>query len=156
MFAEGPINVSVDSKGRLAIPSCYREFIRTKFENQLTLTLNPKDPALWLYPRPEWHKIKAQLFALPDFKSEVSRRTKQVMRNYAHPCEPDAQGRILLPKKLRAYARLSGPAITYGQDNKIEIWNEEIWDKIFAEWQDAIGANAVPDSACEALKDISF
>ena len=152
MLESGPSNISVDSKGRLAIPSCYREFIRAEFENQLTLTLNPKDPALWLYPRPEWNKIKTQLLALPDFKNEASGRTKQVMCNYAHPCEPDAQGRILLPKKLRAYAELSGPAVLFGRTNKIEIWNEAIWDKAFAGWRDSGGAN----SACEDFKAIRF
>ena len=149
----GANKISVDSKGRLAIPTCHREFIQAQFENQLTITLHPYDLALWLYPRPEWEKIKPKLFALADYDKE-SRRIKQNVCGQAASCEPDAQGRILIPQKLRDYARLSGPAMILGQDNKLEIWNEAVWDKEFAEWQESIGADS--GSVPEALKSIAF
>ena len=149
----GPNKISVDSKGRLAIPSCYREFILVQFENRLTITLSPFDRALWLYPRPEWDKIKSKLSALAD-SDKQSRRDKQMIRGYARDCEPDGQGRILIPRLLRDYAGLAGPAMIFGQDNKFEIWNEAAWDKEFAEWQQSIGDDS--GSVPEALRSISF
>lgn len=150
--------ISIDSKGRLAIPSCHREFIRAEFDNLLTLTVSPYDRTLWLYPRPEWEKIETKLAALSDFY-ERSRRHKQMMRSHACDCEPDGQGRILINKELRSFAGLSGPAIVSGQDNKFEIWDEKAWASARDKWLESVGAEvaeAGSDSACEALKAIAF
>ena len=150
--------ISVDSKGRLAIPSGHRKFIRAEFDNLLTLTVSPYERALWLYPRPEWEKIEAKLATLSDFHKR-SRRHKQMMRAHACDCEPDGQGRILINKELRAYAGLSGPAIVAGQDNKFEIWAEKAWVAARDQWLESVDAEVAdpgPDSACEALKEIAF
>ncbi len=152
MFS-GANKISVDSKGRLAIPSRYRAFIEAQCDNRLTITLSPFDPALWLYPRSEWALIETKLSILPDYDKQ-SRRTKQIMRGYACDCEPDGQGRILIPRALRDYAGLAGPAKIFGQGSKCEIWNEATWEQEFAECRQAIDAD--PDSVPEALRSISF
>ena len=95
--------ISIDTKGRLAIPSRYRSLILDQALNNLVITLNPLDRSLWLYPLPEWELIEDKLAALSDFDKQ-SRRTKQMMRGYANDCQLDAQGRILIPKELRGYA----------------------------------------------------
>ena len=75
--------ISIDSKGRLAIPSRYRALISDQALNNLVITLNPLDRSLWLYPLPEWELIEEKLAALSDFDKQ-SRRTKQMMRGYAN------------------------------------------------------------------------
>ena len=125
--------ISIDSKGRLAVPSRYRDLIAVQAENNLVITLNPLDRSLWLYPLPEWDVIEDKLATLSDFDKQ-SRRTKQMMRGYASDCQLDSQGRILLPKELRSYAELTKQAVILGQGNKFEIWNETAWDAQRDEW----------------------
>ena len=66
--------ISIDSKGRLAIPSRYRSLVLDQALNNLVITLNPLDRSLWLYPLPEWELIEDKLAALSDFDKQ-SRRT---------------------------------------------------------------------------------
>ena len=75
----GFTKISIDNKGRLAVPSRYRELISVQAENSLVITLNPLDRSLWLYPLPEWDVIEDKLASLSDFDKQ-SRRTKQMMR----------------------------------------------------------------------------
>ena len=125
--------ISIDSKGRLAIPSRYRALISDQALNNLVITLNPLDRSLWLYPLPEWELIEEKLAALSDFDKQ-SRRTKQMMRGYANDCQLDNQGRILIPKGLRGYAEFTGQALRLGQGNKFELWSENIWNKNMKNW----------------------
>ncbi len=145
--------ISVDNKGRLAIPSRYRDLIAVQAENNLIITLNPLDHALWLYPLPEWNVIEAKLAALSDFEKQ-SRRTKQMMRGYATDCQPDSQGRILLPKELRAHAEIGTQAVLLGQGNKFEIWNEKAWSTESCEWLEAVGDDAALTP--ESLQSLSL
>jgi MraZ protein len=130
--------VSVDSKGRLAIPSRYRDTLSAQSECCLVITLNPLDRSLWLYPLPEWELIETKLAALSDFDLQ-SRRTKQMMRGYASDCQLDNQGRILLPKELREYAGITHQAVILGQGNKFEMWDEESWNLQRDQWLQKIG-----------------
>lgn len=145
--------ISIDSKGRLAVPSRYRELISVQAENNLVITLNPLDRSLWLYPLPEWDLIEDKLATLSDFDKQ-SRRTKQMMRGYATDCQLDNQGRILIPKELRAYAELGRPAVILGQGNKFEIWNEKAWEAQRDEWLQSVGDDSVPTP--ESLQTLSL
>ena len=145
--------ISIDNKGRLAVPSRYRDLISVQAENNLVITLNPLDRSLWLYPLPEWDVIEDKLAALSDFDKQ-SRRTKQMMRGYATDCQLDSQGRILIPKELRSYAELAGPAVILGQGNKFEIWNEKAWEARRDEWLDSVDNDSVPTP--ESLKSLSL
>lgn len=117
---------NIDSKGRLAIPSRYRDRLHAMAAGQLVLTLSPLDRSLWLYPLNEWELIEAKLAALSDFDKQ-SRRAKQMMRGYATDCAIDSQGRILIPNELREYASLEKQSVILGQGNKFEIWDESSW-----------------------------
>jgi len=145
--------ISIDNKGRLAVPSRYRELISVQAENSLVITLNPLDRSLWLYPLPEWNVIEDKLASLSDFDKQ-SRRTKQMMRGYATDCQLDSQGRILIPKELRDYSELSKKVVILGQGNKFEIWNEKAWEVQRDEWLETVGDDAVPTP--ESLQSLSL
>lgn len=143
--------LSVDSKGRLAIPSRYRERLSSETGGYLVLTLNPMDRSLWLYPLIEWEFIETKLADLSDFEKQ-GRRTKQMMRGYAADCQLDAQGRILIPQELRDYAQLKKQAVILGQGNKFEIWDENAWREQRDQWLEQIGdESGEPPDALRSL-----
>ena len=150
----GCSKISIDSKGRLAVPSRYRALILEQAQNNLVITLNPLDRSLYLYPLPEWEIIEDKLAALSDFDKQ-SRRTKQMMRGYANDCHLDSQGRILIPKELRGHAELSRQAIILGQGNKFEIWNEKTWEKQRDDWLESVGDESTSSSS-DSLRSLSL
>jgi len=149
----GCSTLSVDNKGRLAIPSRYRERLLAVTEGNLVLTLNPLDRSLWLYPLSEWSLIEAKLAALSDFDRQ-GRRAKQMMRGYATDCLLDRSGRILLPLELREYAAIGKQAVFLGQGNKFEIWDAQVWNKLREDWLQEIGKDRADTS--DALKTLSL
>ena len=145
--------VSVDTKGRLAIPSRYRALFSCQTDNNLVITLNPLDRSLWLYPLCEWEIIEKKLAAFSDFDMQ-SRRTKQMMRGYATDCQLDGQGRILLPRELREYAGIKRQTVLLGQGNKFELWDEESWNIQRDQWLQQVGDGKGESS--EALRTLSL
>ena len=126
-------NVSLDSKGRVAIPRRYRERLMEDAGGCLVQTLNIRDSSVFLYPLPDWKPVEKKLVKLPDKKKE-SRRAKQVMLSYATDCQLDAHGRVLLRAELRDEARIDRQAVILGQGNRFEIWNKAIWEEVRAHW----------------------
>lgn len=149
----GLSSLSIDSKGRIAIPSRHRERLAAMAEGCLVLTLSPLDQSLWLYPLPEWEIIEAKLAELSDFETQ-SRRTKQMMRGYASDCQLDGQGRILLPQELRDYAGLSKDIILLGQGNKFELWDADTWNDQRQAWLRAVSEGG--DEPSDALRSLSL
>ena len=149
----GLSSLSIDSKGRMAVPSRYRERLAAIAEGCLVLTLSPLDRSVWLYPLPEWEIIEAKLAALSDFETQ-SRRTKQMMRGYASECQLDGQGRILLPQELRDYAGLQKDIILLGQGNKFELWDAAAWNEQREAWLRAVGDGG--GEPPEALRSLSL
>ncbi|MDX1519583.1 MAG: division/cell wall cluster transcriptional repressor MraZ [Gammaproteobacteria bacterium] len=149
----GFTTLSVDSKGRMAIPSRYRERLQEMADGALVLTLNPLDRSLWLYPLNEWELIEEKLAQLSDFDRQ-SRRAKQMMRGYASDCQPDSQGRILLPMELREYANISKQAVILGQGNKFELWDETAWNQQRDQWLQEVGDDSSQPS--DTLKTLSL
>ncbi len=145
--------LSLDAKGRLAIPSGYREQIAAVCGNALVLTLSPYDPCLWLYPVTEWEAIDVKLQQLSDFDKQ-SRRTKQMMRGYASSCVLDAQGRIRIPESLREFANLVKYITFLGQGNRFELWDADAWVGQRDEWRSDIGRGV--GTASEALRDLAL
>lgn len=148
----GQSNISVDAKGRLAVPTRVRELLSTLPSQDLVITLNPWDLALWLYPVAEWLLIEAKLAGLSDFDRQ-SRRTKQIMRGYATDCVCDGQGRVLLPPALREVAGIDKQVTLLGQGNKLEIWNATTWAAERDKWlrDVADGADASSSAGLESL-----
>lgn len=143
--------VSIDAKGRLAVPARFRDILARLELSDLVLTLNPWDRALWLYPLSEWELIEAKLSGLSDYDKH-SRRTKQILRGYATDCRCDGQGRVLLPQEMRELAALEKQAALLGQGNKLEIWNVEHWQRERDGWLNDVGdAEASPSDALDSL-----
>lgn len=145
--------VNLDDKGRMAIPSRYRQRITADAEGCLVLTLNPLDRSLWLYPQNHWEQIETKLADLSEF-DKLSRRTKQMMRGYAYDCQLDSQGRVLIPSELRDYARLLKQAVILGQGNKFEIWDHPSWEQQRDIWLAQVDKQDGEFS--EALKSLSL
>lgn len=149
----GLSSLSIDSKGRVAVPSRYRERLAGLAEGAVVVTLSPLDRSLWLYPLPEWELIETKLASLSDFETQ-SRRTKQMMRGYASDCQLDGQGRILIPQELRSYAGLEKDVILLGQGNKFELWDAAVWTEQRDQWLQAVGEDG--DEPPEALRSLSL
>ncbi len=150
---EGSTVLSLDAKGRIAIPNGYRDVLAAAGEQSLILTVSPYDRCLWLYPQSEWSMVKLKLLELSDSDTLI-RRTKQMMRGHATPCVPDGQGRIRIPDPLREFAGLDRQITFVGQGNHFEIWDGEAWVAERSEWQ--IGLKAGVGTASEMLKQLAF
>ena len=97
---QGETAITIDDKGRLAIPTSYRESIARACEGRLVITYNPFEAgSLYLYPHPVWEKVRDQINALPRTKS-VSRSLQLKLVGAATFVEPDANGRISRPRQI--------------------------------------------------------
>lgn len=121
----GATNVTLDTKGRLAIPTRYRERLAARCDGQIVVTVD-KDYCLLVYPLPDWEELERKLVRLPSM-NPIARRLQRIMVGYATEVELDGNGRILISKELREFAGLSKQAVLIGQGNKFELWDEERW-----------------------------
>ncbi|SDT90733.1 MraZ protein [Pseudomonas pohangensis] len=121
--------ISLDAKGRLAMPSRYREELVARCAGQLIVTIDAIDPCLCVYPLAEWELIEAKLRELPSLREE-SRRLQRLLIGNAVDIELDGNGRFLVPPRLREYARLDKHAMLVGQLNKFQLWDEAAWNAI--------------------------
>jgi MraZ protein len=117
----GEYNHSIDSKGRIIIPSKFRETLGDEFVVTLGL-----DGCLFVYPNDEWMNFVGQLKNLPG--SKEARQLQRYFMAGAASCEVDKQGRILIPNKLREQAGLEKDIVFVGVLSKIEIWSKEKWE----------------------------
>jgi MraZ protein len=132
----GATKITLDAKGRLAMPTRYRERIDERSNGRLIATVDRSDPCLLIYPLPEWEEIELKLRRLPTL-NPVARRLQRLMIGHATDLELDANGRILLPPSLREYARLSKAAMLIGQGNRFELWDEALWNENREQWLQA-------------------
>jgi MraZ protein len=128
----GVNSLAVDAKGRLAIPTRYRETLSRHCNGQMVLTVD-RDHCLLLYPLPDWEEIERKLVRLPSFNKQA-RRLQRLLVGHATECELDGAGRILLPPPLREFAALNKSVVLIGQGNRFEIWDEETWNVRRSEW----------------------
>jgi MraZ protein len=128
----GATKVTLDAKGRLAIPTRYRERIATRCDGQLVVTLD-KDHCLLVYPLPDWEEIERKLVRLPSLQKRT-REMQRIMLGYATEVDVDGAGRILLSRELREVAGLGRQAMLIGQGHKFELWDEERWNAIRDDW----------------------
>ena len=125
----GELALNLDAKGRLAIPSKFRELIADACQNKLVLTYNAyENDSLWLYPQTEWENIRDSVMALSTF-DPMHRNLQRRLVGSAFHVEPDKGSRILLPITLRQVASLEKKVVMLGLGNKFEIWNEEALQK---------------------------
>ncbi|MDP0328990.1 division/cell wall cluster transcriptional repressor MraZ [Glaesserella parasuis] len=149
----GATSISIDSKGRIAIPTRYRAELLESYHGSFVCTVDIRQPCLLLYPLHEWEIIEQKLLALSNF-DPAQRRIQRVMQGFATECEMDSAGRILLSPTLRQHAQLEQQIMLVGQLNKFEIWQDQQWQKQISE-DLAIGGSEEM-LHCEALKNLSL
>lgn len=117
----GEYEHSIDTKGRIMIPSKFRSKLGETFV--LTKGL---DSCLFIYTIEEWSKFEEKLRQLP-FSSKDARKFTRFFLAGAVECDIDKQGRILVPANLREFAGLTKSIISIGVSNRIEIWDTDKW-----------------------------
>lgn len=128
----GASKVTLDAKGRLAIPSRFREHLLTRADGRLVATVD-RAGCLLIYPQPEWEDFARRLNALPGLKPQV-REYQRVMLGNATDLEMDGQSRVLISRALREFAGLEKQARLVGHGKKFELWDEERWSERLTEW----------------------
>ena len=122
LMLTGEFNHSIDSKGRLIIPSKLRDSLGEHF-----VITKGMDGCLFLYPENEWEAFEEKLRTLP-LTNKKARDFKRFFLGSAVDGEIDKQGRVLLSSSLRTYAGLEKEVVLAGVLDKVEIWSKEAWD----------------------------
>jgi MraZ protein len=133
----GSYEHTVDAKGRVSVPSKFRDIIADRYGGGLVMAMD-FDQCLTVYPIEEWEKLEEKIKALPMMKQEV----KDFMRFFfssATECELDKQGRILIPPTHRERAGIAKNVMLVGIMNKIEIWDAKAWEARNSQNGDKIG-----------------
>ena len=123
----GATQVTLDAKGRMVLPTRYRDRIAERCQGNLVVTID-RDHCLLIYPLSEWEEIERKLMRLPTL-NEAARKLQRLMVGHATDVELDASGRLLLPPKLREFAALERDAVLIGQGNRFELWDEARWNE---------------------------
>lgn len=147
----GVNHLTLDAKGRLAVPARYREELSGQDGGRMVATIDSIERCLLLYPLADWSEIERKLVALPSL-DPAAQRLKRLLVGHASDCELDAAGRVLLSPPLREYAKLQKHVVMIGQGNKFEIWDEATWNERRDQW---LGAGAVKSTAVE-LESLSL
>ncbi|NCT66747.1 MAG: division/cell wall cluster transcriptional repressor MraZ [Rhodanobacteraceae bacterium] len=122
---QGETAVTLDEKGRVAIPAAQRELVAKLSGNRLVVTYNPfEHGCLWIFPLPEWERVRDEVNRLPSVKA-VHRSLQMKLVGAAAHVEPDANGRIQVPGSQRTAAGLEKRAVLLGMGNKFELWGEQ-------------------------------
>ncbi len=121
---QGAAQLSLDAKGRLAIPARHRDAL-ARSEGGLILTAHPHR-CLLLYPAQAWGPVREKISAAPSFDPR-SAAVKRVMLGNARDCELDGAGRILIAPELRDTAELDKQVWLVGMGSHFEIWSDAGW-----------------------------
>ncbi|KMY86729.1 Cell division protein MraZ [Candidatus Paraburkholderia calva] len=140
---QGASALTLDAKGRMSVPSRYREALQVQAESRVTLTRSP-DGCLLLFPCPEWERFREKVAALPMEAIWYQR----IYLGSAMDMELDSAGRVLVSPELRAAASLEKDVTLLGMGERFEVWDTQI----YAAKEAAAMAQGMPDS----LKNFTF
>lgn len=118
---------NVDEKGRLAVPSK----LRVELGEPFFITFLSKE-CLTVFPKNQWDKFCIELNNVPQSDRKAQRSVRVILAN-AVKCEPDKQGRVLLPQTLRSLVGIEKEVVTIGVSKKAEIWAKDKWDDIMSD-----------------------
>ena len=138
----GEFRHNIDKKGRVFIPAKLREGLGERFVVCMGFDGNH---CLFIYSAEEWQKLDEKIQAMPTMKS---RKIRRFIYSGAVELECDAQGRALIPQKLREYAKLEGGAAIVGVSNHVEIWNQELWEEE--------NADNTPENIASLMEELDF
>ena len=121
---QGETAITIDDKGRLAVPTAYRDVVARECANRLVVTYSPFDAGcLYLYPQQVWERVRDQVNALPKTKS-TSRLMQFKLVGAAAHVDLDGNGRISIPVSQRAAIGIDKRAVLLGMGDKFELWSE--------------------------------
>ena len=138
---QGATELSLDAKGRLAVPTRHRESL-TSGSGGIVLTAHP-DRCLLLYPRAAFTPIGAKVSTLSSF-NEQARWWQSLVVGFAEDLELDGSGRILVSPALRKFADLKKTVALVGQFSHFEMWDVSVWDKKLADALSMAGTTPQP------------
>lgn len=127
----GEYHHSIDNKGRMIVPSKFRDDLGEMF-----IITRGLDQCLFGYPLSEWALIEEKLKGLPLTKKDARAFTRFFFSG-ATESELDKQGRINIPAPLLQYAKLEKECVVLGVSNRIEIWSKQIWEDYFSESEES-------------------
>ncbi|PTM59231.1 division/cell wall cluster transcriptional repressor MraZ [Desmospora activa] len=142
----GEYRHSVDEKGRLIIPSKFRDGLGSSF-----VVTRGLDHCLFVYPLGEWKQLEQKLKALP-FTKKDARAFTRFFFSGATVAELDKQGRVNLPGNLRDFAKLEKECVVIGVSNRVEIWSKEAWSAYYVESEDSF--NEIAEKLVELDLDL--
>jgi MraZ protein len=118
----GEFTHAMDIKGRVSVPSKFREALGDTF-----FITKGLDNCLFVFPKDEWQNFEDKLKALP-MTNKNARAFVRLFFSGASECELDKQGRILIPQPLREHAGIDREAVIIGTGTRVEIWSQEGWN----------------------------
>jgi MraZ protein len=122
---QGETAITIDDKGRLAVPTAHRDVVARECGNRLVITYNPFDSgSLYLYPMAVWEQVRDQVNKLPKAK-KVNRNLQLKLVGAATFVEPDGNGRITIPPSHRNAVGIERKAVLLGMGDKFELWSEQ-------------------------------
>lgn len=146
MFS-GRYNHQIDAKGRLSVPSKFRDALAVIGDERLVVT--NFDECLWVYPMPEWQELEKKVANFPQFSQQV-KALERVFISAAIECPLDKQGRILIPPSLREYAALENNVVIIGMMKRFEIWSRDRWELVFKKDEQMLKDN------CDKLAELGL
>lgn len=148
----GATLVNLDSKGRLSVPTRYRDQLLESATGQMVCTIDIHHPCLLLYPLPEWEIIEQKLSRLSSM-NPVERRVQRLLLGHASECQMDSAGRLLIAPILRQHAGLTKEVMLVGQFNKFELWMKRLYQQVK---EDIDAEQSVTGALSERLQDLSL
>ena len=149
--------LSIDKKGRIAIPARYREDLRNQNHNQIVVTKDPQYPSLKIYSYSEWNKISLKLQSLQGLDPIVRNLQWTILGN-AHQSDIDIDGRMLvrIPSDLQKYSEIKNEnqVALVGMGNKFEIWNIQNWE--MRQTGGSMSTEILDVVLPESIKEMSF
>ncbi|MBI4984847.1 MAG: division/cell wall cluster transcriptional repressor MraZ [Rhodocyclales bacterium] len=139
---QGATVLSLDAKGRMAIPSRHRDGLNVASAGRLVLTTHPHR-CLLLYPEPAWAPIRDKILAAPSFDPR-SAAAKRVLVGNARDEEMDGAGRLLIAPELRDFATLEKQVWLVGMGSHFEIWSDAGWKRQHEAASEALSGNEPP------------
>lgn len=120
--------ITMDAKGRFALPSRQRERLQHSCEGSIFVTKHSRNPCLVVYPMPLWEEFEAKMLAM-DRRDPSVMAALRMLTAYGQESELDDSGRVLLAPLLRETAQLKKSLILVGAIDRLELWDEELFNQ---------------------------